>query len=289
MIEQLKESFPVSRLCQAFDVHRSSYKYWVDRLEMSNHKKLNEMTMVKTIFRESNDSAGARTIAKIATTRGMALSRYRATNLMKVCDLQSCQQPKHRYKKASQEHITIANHLDREFDVAAPNQVWCGDVTYIWEGKRWAYLAIVMDLFARKPIGWALSYSPNTELTRDALDMAYESRGKPKDVMFHSDQGCHYTSLKFRQRLWRYRIKQSMSRRGNCWDNAPMERFFRSLKSEWMPATGYHSFTEAKHEIIRYIIGYYSQVRPHQHNDGIAPNVAEEKYWIEYNTVAKKT
>ncbi|MFT5351376.1 MAG: putative transposase [Planctomycetota bacterium] len=131
-----------------------------------------------------------------------------------------------------------------------------------------------------------MSHSPNSQLTSDALTMAFESRGWPKGVMFHSDQGCHYTSRKFRQTLWRYQIKQSMSRRGNCWDNAPMERFFRSLKSEWMPQCGYPSFNEAKTAIIDYIIGYYSQVRPHQHNEGLAPNVSEKKYWIEYNSVA---
>jgi len=98
--------------------------------------------------------------------------------------------------------------------------------------------------------------------------------------MFHSDQGCHYTSVHYRQLLWRYQIKQSMSRRGNGWDNAPMERFFRSLKSEWIPDTGFHSFNEAKQTIWNYIIGYYSQVRPHGHNDGLAPNEAEKKFWV---------
>ncbi len=95
------------------------------------------------------------------------------------------------------------------------------------------YLTVVIDLFARKVIGWAMSLSPDTQLTSKALSMAYESRGKPKGVMFHSDQGSHYTSLKYRQLLWRLQIKQSLSRRGNCWDNAPMERFFRSFKTEW--------------------------------------------------------
>ena len=245
--------------------------------------------MVKSIFAESNGSAGARTIAEISTQRGISLSRYRASRLMKACQLTSCQQPKHAYKKAKKEHVAIPNHLDRNFNVNAPDQVWCGDVTYIWVGKRWAYLAIVMDLFARKPVGWAISFSPDSQLTSDALTMAYESRGKPKGLMFHSDQGCHYTSRQFRQELWRYQIKQSMSRRGNCWDNAPMERFFRSLKTEWVPSMGYHTFVQAKHDIIDYIIGYYSQVRPHKHNGGLAPNEAEENYWIDYNFVAKKT
>jgi len=183
----------------------------------------------KAAHTESNGSAGVRTLATIMTTRGTPLSRYRARGLMKELELVSCQEPKHRYKKASQEHVAVANQLDRQFDVTAPNQVWCGDVTYIWSGKRWAYLAVVLDLFARKPIGWAMSLSPDSRLTSQALYMAYEARGRPKGVMFHSDQGSHYTSRHFRQQLWRHQLTQSMSRRGNCWDNSPMERFFRSL------------------------------------------------------------
>ena len=95
-----------------------------------------------------------------------------------------------------------------------------------------------MDLFAQKPVGWAFSLSPDSKLTSKALEMAFEARKRPKGVMFHSDQGMHYTSKKFRQTIWRFQMKQSMSRRGNCWDNAPMERFFRSLKTEWVPKAG---------------------------------------------------
>ena len=99
--------------------------------------------------------------------------------------------------------------------------------------------------------------------------------------MFHSDQGCHYTRRKFRQHLLHYQIKKSMSRRGNCWGNSPIERFFRGLKSEWLPTLAYTSFTEAKHAVIDYIIGYYSQFRPHQSNDGLASNFAEQNNWNE--------
>ena len=106
--------------------------------------------------------------------------------------------------------------------------------------------------------------------------MAYQLRGKPKGVLFHSDQGSQYASKLFRQHLWRYRMKQSMSRRGNCWDNAPMERVFRSFKSEWMPAEGYRSFSEAKRDIGCYLMDYYNCYRPHQRNGGRAPTVAEE-------------
>jgi len=118
---------------------------------------------------------------------------------MKTLSLLSCQLPKHAYKNATQEHVAIPNLLDRQFAVTAPDQVWCGDVSFIWIGNRWAYLAVVIDLFARKPIGWAMSYSPDSNLTCQALTMAFGYRGQPKNMMFDSDQGCHYTNRKFRQ------------------------------------------------------------------------------------------
>tara|TARA_Y100000034_G_C6856521_1_gene389295 strand:+ start:640 stop:1479 length:840 start_codon:yes stop_codon:yes gene_type:complete len=279
----------VKLLCEVFDVHRSSFKYWLDRDDSICPDTVRLHSLVREIHRESNGSAGARTIADIATTRGTELSRYRASGLMKRLELVSCQLPKHAYKKATQEHVSIPNLLDRQFDVVEPNQVWCGDVTYVWAGNRWAYLAIVLDLFARKPIGWALSFSPNSELTKQALSMAYEQRGKPKNVMFHSDQGSHYTSRSFRQQIWRFQMRQSMSRRGNCWDNSPMERFFRSLKTEWIPETGYRSFTEAKMAITDYVVGYYSQTRPHHYNGGLSPNESERRYWLNYKPVANMT
>jgi putative transposase len=138
-------------------------------------------------------------------------------------------------------------------------------------------------------MGWAMSLSPNSQLTGQALSMAYESRGRPKDLMFHSDQGCHYTSVFYRQLIWRYQISQSMSRRGNCWDNAPMERFFRSLKSEWVPRTGFQSFAEAKQTVLDYILSYYSRVRPHSHNNGLTPNAAERVFWVNSKPLAKIT
>lgn len=276
-MSQFQESYSVTTLCRLFSVHRSSFRRWKNTPKTTRYK-VSELTMVKAIHEESRQSAGARTIATIATARRCPISRYRAGKMMRRLGLVSSQRPRHSYPKAAQPHAYIPNHLNRKFDVKKPNQVWCGDVTYVWCGSHWAYLAVVMDLFSRKPIGWALSRSPNSLLTKQALSMAFESRGRPKNVMFHSDQGCHYTSKEFRQTLWRYKIKQSMSRRGNCWDNAPMERFFRSLKTEWIPASGYRSIKEAKRCIIDYIIGYYSQVRPHAHNNGLPPNVAEKLY-----------
>jgi len=170
-------------LCDTFGVHRSRYKYWANRPKRITPERLKALTVVKAIHSESNDSAGARTIATIATTRGHPLSRYRAGKLMKTQNLDSCQLPRHAYKKAAQAHIAISNQLDRAFNVNRPNEVWCGDVTYIWTGRRWAYLALVMDLYARKPVGWAMPLSPNSQLTGQALSMAYERRGKPEGVV----------------------------------------------------------------------------------------------------------
>ena len=129
------------------------------------------------------------------------MSRYLAAKYMKQLKFTSCQQPGHTYKKTGREHTEVPNLLARQFAVIQPNQVWCGDVTYIWVGNRWAYLAVVIDLFARKPIGWAMSLSPDSDLTCKALIHAFESRGRPGGVMFHSDQGSHYSSVKFRQLL----------------------------------------------------------------------------------------
>lgn len=279
----------MQRLCQVFGVHRSSYRAWRDRDRGPCEAEQKLLEQVVEAHAASHGSAGARSIAKMVTQSGTSLSRYRASRRMKQLGLVSTQPPGHAYRKAAQPHLDIPNRLDREFDAKAPNQVWAGDITYIWTGRRWAYLAVVIDLFSRKPVGWALSLSANTELVKKALTLACESRGEPLGVMFHSDQGCQYTSLGFRQLLWRYRMKQSLSRRGNCWDNAPTERFFRSLKTEWVPEIGYPCFASAKQSITDYMIGYYSALRPHKHNGGLPPNVAEQTYWKTQKRVAKNT
>ncbi|CSJ03174.1 IS911 orfA [Shigella sonnei] len=266
--------------------NESENRYWKNRPEKPDGRRAVLRSQVLELHGISHGSAGARSIATMATRRGYQMGRWLAGRLMKELGLVSCQQPTHRYKRGGHEHVAIPNYLERQFAVTEPNQVWCGDVTYIWTGKRWAYLAVVLDLFARKPVGCAMSFSPDSRLTMKALEMAWETRGKPGGVMFHSDQGSHYTSRQFRQLLWRYQIRQSMSRRGNCWDNSPMERFFRSLKNEWMPVVGYVSFSEAAHAITDYIVGYYSALRPHEYNGGLPPNESENRYWKNSNSVA---
>lgn len=198
---------------------------------------------------------------------------------MKLLGLISSQRPRYQRKPDGREHVITPNYLNRNFSPAAPNITWCGDVTFIKVGQQWAYLAVVLDLYARKPIGWAMSSSPDSQLTGNALKMAVASRCHPSGVTFHSDQGSHYTSLEYRRLLKQYGIQSSMSRKGNCWDNAPMERFFRSLKSEWVPKEGYKDLQEALQSISDYLIGYYSQVRPHSHNKKMTPNKKEAIFY----------
>lgn len=163
---------------------------------------MNERTKVRELFAASNSSAGARTLVFQLTALGVVMGRYKVSRLMEEAGLASKQPGKHRNKIVKSEHDLAPNILNRTFNVAVPNQVWCGDITYIWTGDKWSHLAVVIDLYSRRVIGWAMSNSPNTRLTLDALEMAYRVRGKPKGVMFHSDQGCQYDSLKYRQRLW---------------------------------------------------------------------------------------
>jgi len=284
----MQESYKVNVLCCLFSVHRSSYRYWLKNHTQIKAENIRTDAQVKAAHTLSGGSAGARTIATLVSKGGYDLSRYCATKAMKRLGIVSCQPPKHHYKPAKKDHVNIKNHLNREFSPLRPNQVWCGDVTYLWVGNKWQYLATVLDLYGRKIIGFALSNSPDSELTKRALSNAFEARDRPSNVMFHSDQGCHYTSLAFRQLIWKYQIKQSMSRRGNCWDNAPMERFFRSLKTENMPKTGYENDKVAADSIRDYIYRYYNSIRPHSHNLGLSPNEKEAYYWETFNSMARK-
>ena len=270
-----REQGSATRLCQLFCIQRSSFLYRIAHKNRVCPERERLMALAVKIHSTSRQSAGARTISAQLTRSGERVGRYKAASLMKAANLVSKQPHKHRYKIAEDESKIAPNILQRQFNVDAPNKAWCGDVTYIWAGTQWLYLAVVMDLYTRRIVGWACSDSPDTRLTCAALRVAYESRGQPTDVMFHSDQGCHYTSIQFRSMLWRYKIQQSMSRRGNCWDNAVMERFFRSFKTEWVPKYGYRSMTEATTDILNYIHQYYNSVRGHSYNNYLSPMAAE--------------
>lgn len=269
---------PVEAACTVFEVPRSNYYAYCQRGDRKDEHRLLLRQQVNALFVQSRSSAGSRSISDMMWQQhGITIGRFKVGRLMAELGLHSKQPGAHAYKQATVERPDIPNLLNREFEVSAPNQVWCGDITYLWVQGRWHYLAVVLDLYTRRVVGWALSEHPDSDLVIKALDMAFEQRGRPEGVMFHSDQGSQYGSRRFRQRLWRYRMQQSMSRRGNCWDNAPMERLFRSLKSEWVPSVGYMTTREATQDVSYYLMERYNWLRPHQFNDGLAPAVAEEK------------
>ncbi|WP_129374240.1 IS3-like element IS222 family transposase [Pseudomonas aeruginosa] len=277
LIDQLSEQESVEVVCSAFDVARSCYYVHRLRRRRVDARRVALRSQVNQLFSQSRGSAGSRSILGMLREEGVTIGRFRVRRLMRELGLVSKQPGSHAYKQATVERPDIPNRLNREFATEHPNQVWCGDITYVWAQGRWHYLAAVLDLHTRRVIGWAFSAKPDAELVIKALDMAYEQRGKPQQVLFHSDQGSQYASRLFRQRLWRYRMQQSMSRRGNCWDNSPMELLFRSLKSEWVPSTGYLTAQEAQRDISHYLMHRYNWIRPHQFNDGLPPAVAEEK------------
>ena len=237
--------------------------------------------LIRQIFNDSKHSAGARSIAAIIMNEhGIKLTRYIAGKLMAQMGLQSRQIKMHKYKHADNTHKIHGNLLNHNFSPTAPNQVWTGDVTYIRIKGGWCYLAVTLDLYARRIVGFAVSDSPDSILTTKALQMAYQTRLKPSGVLFHSDQDTHYTSKTFAESVASCNgITQSMSRRGNCWDNAPTERFFRSLKTEWIPKGGYENIDEASTAITDYIWGYYQTVRPHTFNNYLTPAEKEKRYF----------
>ncbi len=177
----------------------------------------------------------------------------------------------HRYRKAEGEALVAPNLLERRFDPGAINRVWAGDITYVRTRQGWSYLAIVMDLHSRRIVGWAFALQADTELVIQALHQARRSRRPAAGLMFHSDQGCQYTSERFVSDLKANGIVQSMSRKGSCWDNAVVERFFRSLKSEWIGEQEYGSHEQAQRDITGYIADFYNYRRIHSAANNLPP------------------
>ena len=264
-------------ICSLLGIPKSTYYYQKNKQSKVDPDTERLCSKSTSIHSTGRGSPGQRSIVKALQKDGEHVGRYKVRSLMKALNLRSTQHRKHKYKIAEQESKYAKNILNRKFNVDSPNKVWCGDVTFIWSGTEWLYLAIVIDLYARKIVGWACSRSPDSNLTCAALRFAYESRGRPEKVLFHSDQGCHYSSKQFRKMLSKFDMKQSMSRRGNCWDNAPTERFFRSFKVEWMPKKCYENFEAAENDVQKYIIDYYNSVRLHSYIGYEAPNIAEKK------------
>ncbi|KJV43594.1 transposase [Acinetobacter indicus] len=276
-MDQLRKLRPVELVCRAFGILRSSYYHYRAQRDLCRPSRVKLKVLISSIFKQSRGSLGSRGIRYVLQSQGIKVGRYLIRKLMRSLGLISKQRRKHRYQSSKGDDIHTDNVLNRQFNPTWPNRVWTSDITYIWTGKSWAYLAVVLDLYARRVIGWSMSDQACQHLVTNALEDAWRSRGRPTGVIFHTDQGSQYKSYLFRYRLQQYAMVQSMSRRGNCWDNAPTERLFRSLKTEWIPKLGYHSIQEAKADIGFYLMRYYNRIRPHHFNQGVSPYEAEQK------------
>jgi transposase InsO family protein len=185
---------------------------------------------------------------------------------------------KKRFRKTTDSNHSFPcaeNLVAREFTVSAPNQVWVSDVTYIWTRERWLYPAATLDLYSRKVVGWGMGTANDTDLVLRALGMAVTNRRPGTDLIFHSDRGSTYAATDFREELSRLGITASMSRKGDCWDNAVAESFFASLKTEWMPQDGYETVSEAMADVFRYIEEFYNRKRLHSYLGYVSPTAFE--------------
>jgi len=270
----MKKAYSVTRLCSAFEVARSTYYDWSARQEQPvDRQRQRVLSEVKTIHRQSRASYGRRRMSDELRRRALDVGPYQARSLMREAGLVARVPKPPIYPKDKGRLDAIApNYLARQFDVTTPGTVFAGDITYIRTRAGWLYLAIVMDLCGRRVIGWAMSDRPDSALVKRALTLALPRRRQlSAELLFHSDQGCQYSSDTFRQFLRVNHIKQSMSRRGNCWDNAPVERFFRSLKTERIRDTIYSNHLEAQGDINDYITRFYNTQRLHSAAGGKPP------------------
>ena len=280
-IREYRDSFPVTVMCEVLEVSASGYYAWLDR-EPSPRAQRQEriQAAVRQVHAESHGIYGSQKVARELTERPDLESACRNTvaKAMRELGLKS-RIPRTFTPTTTQADPTkqpALNHLAQDFTAAAPNRKWVTDITYLPTAKGWVYLAVVLDLFSRKVVGWALSNSLATELVSAALRQAVESRRPAgQQLLHHSDRGCQYTSDAYQQNLRTLGIQCSMSRTGCCYDNAVIERFFWSLKHEWTNHENFHSLEEARLSVFRYIETFYNPQRLHQTLGYLSPNQFE--------------
>jgi putative transposase len=280
-IREHRDSFPVAVLCDALEVSASGYYAWLDRPPSPRAQRHDQIqAAVQQVHAESYGIYGSHKIARELEERPELESACRNTvaKAMRELGLQS------RISRAFTPTTTQAdptkqpapNQLAQDFTAEAPNRKWVTDITYLPTAEGWIYLAVVLDLFSRKIVGWALSNSLATELVSAALRQAVETRRPTgQHLLYHSDRGCQYTSDAYQQTLRTLGIQCSMSRRACCYDNAVMERFFWSLKHEWTNHERFHNLEEARLSVFRYIETFYNSQRLHQTLGYLSPNQFE--------------
>lgn len=260
-------------MCQLLEVSTSAYYDWLKRSPTPREKENAMLTeLIKELFESQRKRCGTRTLKKALARQGFQVSRRRIGRLMKQAGLECKTKKKFKATTDSKHAYPVApNLLNREFQVDQPNQVWVGDITYVWTEEGWLYLATVIDLFSRRIVGWSMDNKMKTSLVNDALLMALWQRKPERGLLWHTDRGSQYASDSHRQLLQTHGITQSMSRKGNCWDNAVAESFFHTLKIELIHQHRFATREEAKRAIFDYIEVFYNRQRFHSTNDYWSP------------------
>lgn len=281
-IKAHQDEYPISLMCRVLQVSRSGYYAWLKRppsaRQMANEKLLAE---IQDIHQKSRGTYGIFRVYFALRRLGHQCGRNRVARLMRVHGIRAGRKRSYKATTNSNHAYPIAdNKLDQQFDVTSPNRVWSSDITYIATAEGWLYLAVVLDLFSRKIVGWSMQPTLHRQLVLNALDMALKRRSTPSDLMHHSDRGSQYASIDYQAILSQKKIVCSMSRKGNCYDNAPVESFFGSLKTEWVGNKVYATRQAAKSALFEYIELFYNRERLHSSLGYMSPTEFEQSHLL---------
>lgn len=257
--------FAVNLMCSALGVWASGYYAWLRRPESATAQRNRQLTeQIRAAHRRSRRCYGSPRITQDLREEGHCVSENRVTRLMRAARIRAKSARKWRATTKSSHRLPVAqNTLNRAFSVTQPNRVWAGDISYVWTAEGWLYLAVVLDLYSRAVIGWAMSERLTTDLATDALAMALWRRKPTGPLLHHSDRGIQYAAGNYQKRLAERGIDCSMSRKANCWDNAVVESFFHTLKVELVHHQRYLTRDEARQDIFEWIEVFYSRQRRH--------------------------
>ena len=264
-IQDHAKRWPVVHMCRLLGVKRGTYYDCRKRpAKVIPAEELALRRRMKALFAASRESLGSRTMKEKLREEGFQIGRERTRKLMKVLRLQVKRKRKYKVTTDSNHRLPVAeNVLDRQFLPTEPNQAWGVDITYLWTQEGWLYLAVVIDLYSRRVVGWAMDRRMKKALVIRALMMAVNLRRPAAGLIHHSDRGSQYASHDYQKLLKRFGMVTSMSRKGNCWDNSPVERFFSSLKREWTGDRLYRTRREAIADVREYVAVYYNSRRLH--------------------------
>lgn len=267
MMERCENEYSSALMCRVLEVSRSGYHAY--RTRPTSNRDLENKEFVKLMARTqklTRQSYGSPRMTRELREQGKKCGRHRVARLMRENGLGARRKKRFRKTTDSNHSFRCAENLvARNFTVGSPNRVWVSDVTYIWTREGWLYLAAILDLYSRKVVGWGMGAQNDTDLVLRALRMAITRRRPPGALILHSDRGSTYAATDFTAELRQYGIEPSMSRKGDCWDNAVAESFFSSLKTEWLREEGYDTISNAMAEVFNYIEMFYNPRRMHSH------------------------